>query len=258
MQELKIIKIGGNVINNEKLLGDFLDDFAKLESPKILVHGGGRAASELSVKMGISPNMINGRRITDADTLEIITMVYGGKINKNIVAQLQARKCNSIGFSGADGNTIVSVKRPVTTIDYGFVGDVVEINTETSRILLDNKISPIFCAITHDENGQLLNTNADTIAAELAIALSKSYKVALYYCFEKNGVLTDITDDGSVVEKIDEKIFEDLKRNEIINEGMLPKIHNCLQAIKKGVNSVHIGNNTMPFNTNVKCTTFQQ
>ncbi|WP_299837242.1 acetylglutamate kinase [uncultured Tenacibaculum sp.] len=258
MQELKIIKIGGNVINNEKLLSDFLDDFAKLESPKILVHGGGRAASELSVKMGISPNMINGRRITDADTLEIITMVYGGKINKNIVAQLQARKCNSIGFSGADGNTIVSVKRPVTTIDYGFVGDVVEINTETSRILLDNKISPIFCAITHDENGQLLNTNADTIAAELAIALSKSYKVALYYCFEKNGVLTDITDDGSVVEKIDEKIFEDLKRNEIINEGMLPKIHNCLQAIKKGVNSVHIGNNTMPFNTNVKCTTFQQ
>ncbi len=258
MQELKIIKIGGNVINNKKLLSDFLDDFAKLESPKILVHGGGRAASELSVKMGIRPNMINGRRITDADTLEIITMVYGGKINKNIVAQLQARKCNSIGFSGADGNTIVSVKRPVTTIDYGFVGDVVEINTETLRILLDHKISPIFCAITHDENGQLLNTNADTIAAELAIALSKSYKVALYYCFEKNGVLTDITDDDSVVERIDEKIFEDLKRKEIINEGMLPKIHNCLQAIHKGVSSVHIGNNVMPFNTNVKCTTFQQ
>ncbi|WP_200799163.1 acetylglutamate kinase [Tenacibaculum agarivorans] len=257
MTNLKIIKIGGNVINNKKLLNGFLDDFAQLAVPKILVHGGGRSASELSKQMGIAPKMINGRRITDAQTLDIVTMVYSGKINKNIVAQLQARNCNSIGFSGADGNSIVAVKRPVKEIDYGFAGDIVQVNTRAIDVLLQHEITPIFCAITHDENGQLLNTNADTIAAELAIGLSKNYNVSLYYCFEKNGVLKHIEDDDSVIETINTSIYEDLKEQNIIHEGMLPKIHNCLQAIQKGVTSVHIGNNKMPFNNHIKCTTFQ-
>jgi len=257
MTNLKIIKIGGNVINNEKLLHEFLDDFAQLTSPKILVHGGGRSASELSKRMGIAPKMINGRRITDAQTLDIVTMVYSGKINKNIVAQLQARNCNSIGFSGADGNSILAVKRPVKEIDYGFAGDIVRVNTRPIDVLLQHEITPIFCAITHNKNGQLLNTNADTIAAELAIGLSKNYNVSLYYCFEKNGVLKHIEDDNSVIETINTSIYEDLKEQNIIHEGMLPKIHNCLQAIQKGVKSVHIGNNKMPFNNHIKCTTFQ-
>lgn len=258
MKSLKIIKIGGNIINNKMLLNEFLDDFAKLDSPKLLVHGGGKSASELSIKMGIEPKMINGRRITDDETLDIITMVYGGKINKNIVAQLQARNANSVGFSGADGNSIVAIKRPVTNIDYGFAGDVTHVNTQTINVLLQNDISPIFCAITHNKNGQLLNTNADTIASELAIALSKDYKVSLYYCFEKNGVLKNIEDDDSVIEHINNQKFEQLKKEGIIHDGMLPKIHNCLQSIQKGVATVHIGNNKMPFEQDIKCTTFQQ
>ncbi|MFY7672407.1 acetylglutamate kinase [Tenacibaculum sp. MEBiC06402] len=258
MKTLKIIKIGGNIINNKMLLNEFLDDFAKLDSPKLLVHGGGKSASELSIKMGIQPKMINGRRITDDETLDIITMVYGGKINKNIVAQLQARNSNSVGFSGADGNSIVAIKRPVTNIDYGFAGDVIRVNTQTMNVLLQNDVSPIFCAITHDQKGQLLNTNADTIASELAIALSKDYKVSLYYCFEKNGVLKSIEDDDSVIEHIDNQKFEQLKNKGIIHDGMLPKIQNCLQSIQKGVTTVHIGNNKMPFEQDIKCTTFQQ
>lgn len=258
MKSLKIIKIGGNIINNELLLQEFLSDFAALNTPKILVHGGGKAASELTQKMGLTPRMVQGRRITDTDTLDIVTMVYGGKINKNIVAQLQAKNCNSIGVSGADGNSIVATKRPVKKIDYGFAGDITQVNTNVVNILLQHAITPIFCAITHDENGQLLNTNADTIAAELAIEFSKLYTVSLYYCFEKNGVLENVSDDNSIIEKIDFTAFEQLKKNKIINEGMLPKIHNCLQAIQKGVTTVHIGNNKMPFNNNIKCTTFQQ
>lgn len=258
MKTLKIIKIGGNIINNETLLNSFLHDFSELDAPKILVHGGGRSASEISEKMGIIPKMVDGRRITDAKTLDIITMVYGGKINKNIVAKLQSYDCNSVGFSGADGNTIVSIKRPVKEINYGFVGDITKVNTEVLDILLQHKIAPVFCAITHDKNGQLLNTNADTIASELAVALSKSYNVSLYYCFEKNGVLENINDDNSVIEKINFTTFDSLKNKGIINEGMLPKIQNCLQAIKNGVTSVHIGAPKMPFNSTIKCTTFQQ
>ncbi len=258
MKTLKIIKIGGNIINNETLLNKFLNDFSQLDTPKILVHGGGRSASEVSKKMGIAPKMIHGRRITDAETLDIITMVYGGKINKNIVAKLQANHCNSVGFSGADGNTIVAVKRPVKDIDYGFAGDIINVNTEVLEVLLQHNITPVFCAITHNKKEQLLNTNADTIASELAVGLSKKYKVSLYYCFEKNGVLEDINDDNSVIERIDFNVFDNLKDKGIINEGMLPKIQNSLQAVKKGVTSVHIGAPNMPFNSTIKCTTFQQ
>ncbi len=258
MDALKVIKIGGSIINSSYLLKEFLDDFAMLESPKILVHGGGKSASELSEKMRIPSKIINGRRITDAETLEIITMIYGGKINKNIVAQLQARNNNAVGFSGADGNSIVALKRPVEEVDYGFAGDIVKINTKVINILLQHSITPVFCAITHDENGQLLNTNADTIAAELAIELAKNYTISLYYCFEKNGVLENINDENSVIDTIDLKIFEDLKNKNRINEGMLPKIHNCLQSVQKGVASTQIGSNKMPFNQKVKCTTFQR
>lgn len=257
MEPLNIIKIGGNIINNPPLLNEFLNDFAKLSSPKILVHGGGKSASEVSNKMGIVPKMIHGRRITNAETLEIITMVYGGKINKNIVAQLQSKKCNAIGFSGADGNTIVAKKRPVNEIDYGFAGDIIIVNTQVINLLLQNSITPVFSAITHNEKGQLLNTNADTIASELAIALSKHFKVSLHYCFEKQGVLADINNEKSVIETINLISFQDLKNKNIINNGMLPKIHNCLNAIKNGVASVHIGNHLAPFNNTIKCTTFQ-
>lgn len=258
MKTLKVIKIGGNVIDNEVNLASFLSDFSKLPAPKVLVHGGGKLASQLSKQMGIEPNMVNGRRVTNAETLDIITMVYAGKINKNVVAKLQAKNCNAIGFSGADGNVIVADKRPVKDVDFGFVGDIKKVNTEALEVLLQNNITPIFCAISHDENGQLLNTNADTIASEVAIGLSSSYEVELYYCFEKNGVLTDIDDENSVIEDINPATYEQLKKEEIIHSGMLPKIDNCFHATGNGVRKVFIGNTKMPFNNEQLCTTIQQ
>ena len=255
MKTLKIIKIGGNIIDNEDALSSFLKDFSTLKGPKILVHGGGKLATKLASQMNIPVKMIEGRRITDADTLDIITMVYAGKINKNIVAQLQAHNCNAIGFSGADGNTIVSEKRPIKDIDYGFVGDVKGVNTNTLELLLKSNISPVFCAITHDKNGQLLNTNADTIASELAIGFAKIYNTELYYCFEKNGVLKDVDNDDSVIENINTESYKILKEKKIIFEGMLPKLNNCFHAINHEVNKVCIGKSDMLFNTNGKHTT---
>ena len=210
METLKVVKIGGNIIDDADALGNFLEGFAKVQGPKILVHGGGKLATKLAKQMGVEVKMTNGRRITDADTLDIITMVYAGKINKNVVANLQAQKCNAVGFSGADGNSIVSVKRPVKDIDFGFVGDVQKVNTEVLEVLLENNITPVFCAISHNENGLLLNTNADTIASEIAIGFANKYKTELYYCFEKNGVLESIEDDNSVIENINlfEKCFK--------------------------------------------------
>ena len=199
---LKIVKIGGNVIDNPQALTSFLTVFSSIKGPKILVHGGGKSATALAKKTGLEVQMVDGRRITDAATLELITMVYAGKINKTIVAQLQALDCNALGFTGADANTITSEKRPVSTLDYGFVGDVKNVETSTLELLLNHGVSPVFCALTHDQNGQLLNTNADTIASELAIAFASQFEVELYYCFEKNGVLKDVNDDSSVIEKI--------------------------------------------------------
>lgn len=255
MITLKIIKIGGNIINNDDALQYFLKDFATIDSPKILVHGGGKLATKLAQQMQVEVNMVDGRRITDQDTLDIITMVYAGKINKSIVAQLQANNCNAIGFSGADGNTIVSNKRPVKTIDYGFVGDVKKVNTKTLELLLNNYITPVFCAITHDEKGQLLNTNADTIASELAKSFATSYNTELYYCFEKNGVLEDVNNDDSVIENINTKTYQTLIENKIISEGMLPKLNNCFHAINHQVKKVCIGKSEMLFNINSKHTT---
>lgn len=258
MKTLKIIKIGGNIIDNEDVLQSFLKKFSKIEEPKLLVHGGGKLATKLANQMQVEVKMIDGRRITDAETLDIITMVYAGKINKHIVANLQVNNCDAIGFSGADGNAIVSDKRPVKTIDYGFVGDVRQVNTKTLELLLENDTTPVFCAITHDKNGQLLNTNADTIASELAIALSKIFKTELYYCFEKNGVLKDVKDDHSVIESITSENVQQLIDNQIISEGMLPKINNCMHAVNHNVQKVCIGKPEMLFDKNSTYTTISK
>jgi len=257
METLKVVKIGGNIIDNDAELTSFLKEFASLNGPKILVHGGGKLATELSNKMNVPVKMIDGRRVTDAETLEIITMVYAGKINKNIVAKLQSFGCNSVGFSGADGNTIIAKKRPVSTVDYGFVGDVVKVNIMVSKLLLNNNITNIFSAISHDQKGQLLNTNADTIASELAIAFSKFYKVELYYCFEKNGVLESIDDNDSVIEQINQETYQKLKKSGIINKGMIPKLDNCFYALEKNVSKVCIGKSNMLFDQQSSYTTIQ-
>jgi acetylglutamate kinase len=254
-EPLHIIKIGGNVINDEASLSEFLKDFAQVSGKKILVHGGGKKASELLKSIGIEPKMVGGRRITDQATLEVVTMVYAGLINKNIVAQLQQNNCNAIGLSGADGNSIKAHKRLVKDIDYGFAGDVDAIENKTFKVLLDNELTPVLCAITHDKKGQLLNTNADTITSEVATALSNDYEVTITYCFEKKGVLTDINNDDSVIEKIDTQKYESLKNDGIISDGMLPKLENCFYALNKGVSKIIIGHPTVIANANQLCTT---
>lgn len=257
MRTLKVIKIGGNIIDDRDVLDQFLKDFSKIANPKILVHGGGKLATQLANQMNVEVKMIEGRRITDETTLDIITMVYAGKINKNIVAKLQAYHCNAIGFTGADGNSVVAEKRPIKTIDYGFAGDIKKVNIDTLELLLKSDVTPVFCAITHDKNGQLLNTNADTIASELAIGFADIYKTELYYCFEKNGVLKDINDDNSVIEDISTKNYQTLKEQGIIADGMLPKLDNCFHAIKNRVNKVCIGKPEMLFNSTSIFTTIR-
>lgn len=257
MKTLKVIKIGGNIIDDATSLENFLVEFSKIEGPKILVHGGGKLATKLAKKMQVEVQMIEGRRITNAETLDIITMVYAGKINKNIIAELQKNNCNAIGFTGADGNTIVAEKRPIKEIDYGFVGDVVSVNIEVLETLLNNEVTPVFCAITHDGNGQLLNTNADTIASELAIGFAMKYATELYYCFEKNGVLLDVNDTNSVVENINQETYQELLNNNVIADGMLPKLNNCFHAINQKVHKVCIGKSAMLYNQNSKFTTIQ-
>jgi acetylglutamate kinase len=241
MDKLSVVKIGGNVIEDSAALQSFLTDFAQMQGSKILVHGGGKKATAMAEKMDIPVQMVEGRRITDAQNLDIITMLYGGKINKNIVAQLQNLGCNALGLSGADGNAIQAVKRPVKSIDYGFVGDVVGVNNALFQMLLKGGYTPVCCAITHDQKGQLLNTNADTIAATLAQSLSQSFEVSLWYCFEKQGVLENIDDDGSVIETITPQKYKNLKTAQVIYSGMIPKIDNCFDALANGVNEVKIG-----------------
>jgi acetylglutamate kinase len=243
MEKLYVIKIGGNVIDNSENLYNFLNDFAGIKGRKILIHGGGKLATDLSHTMGIEPKMVEGRRITDIETLRIVTMVYAGLINKNIVAQLQRFECNAIGLTGADANLIRANRRPVKDVDYGFVGDLNEESVAKDKLsdLLQTRLIPVFSAITHDGEGQLLNTNADTIASAIAIAMSSLYEVSLVYCFEKKGVLTDVTDEESVIRQISSSEFENLKAAEIIAGGMLPKLENAFKAINSGVNQVYIG-----------------
>ena len=254
-QSISIIKIGGNIIDNPAELATFLADFTALEGNTILVHGGGKSATKLAQSMGLVAQMIEGRRITDAPMLEVVVGVYAGQINKEVVAKLQANGLNAMGFSGADGNLILSDKRNHPTIEYGFVGDVKKVNTNLLASLLDNGITPVFCAITHDGKGQLLNTNADTIASELAIALSAIYDVTLTYCFEKPGVLFDAEDDSSVIEAINPELYAQLKAEQAIHSGMIPKLDNCFNSLSKGVQQIRIGHHRMLQNKKATYTT---
>jgi acetylglutamate kinase len=242
---ITIVKIGGNIIDDVSELKQFLSDFSKIEGAKLLVHGGGKSATKMAKSIGLVPQMIDGRRITDAAMLEVVVMIYAGQINKDIVAQLQANNTNAIGFSGADGNLIQSEKRNHPTINYGFVGDVQKVNTALLETLISNNIVPVFCAITHDKKGQLLNTNADTIASELAIALSDVFEVTLNYCFEKPGVLFDAEDDSSVIEKMNQELYTKLKLEKAIHSGMIPKLDNCFNSLSKGVQKIKIGHHRM-------------
>ena len=243
MEVIKIFKISGNIIDDAEKLAQFLQLFASVPGKKLLVHGGGKLATRMAQDLGIEQQMIDGRRVTDAATLKIVTMVYAGYINKNVVAALQAQGVNAIGLSGADGNVIPANKRPLKNgIDYGFVGDVVQgMSVDTLKLLIDNNLVPILCPITHDGNGNLLNTNADTIAQEIAKSLSQHYWVDLIYTFEKKGVLLDVNDDASVIPVIDTVSFEQLKADKVIFEGMIPKLENAFEAINNGVKSVTIG-----------------
>jgi acetylglutamate kinase len=255
MEKLSIIKIGGNIIEDENSLNAFLKLFSNLEGKKILVHGGGKRATSVASKLGIESKMVNGRRITDAETLEVITMVYGGLVNKNIVAKLQALDIDAIGLTGADINSIKSEKRPVKEVDFGFVGDVKEIASNSIDKLMKADFTPVFCAITHDGNGQLLNTNADTIASKIAVGMSEIYETSVYYCFELNGVLKDFNDKNSVVKSINSNSYKELLDAKIITNGMIPKIDNCFDALNNGVSKVHIGNTSMLTKENDNFTT---
>ena len=241
MNKLYIIKIGGNIIDDEVKLTAFLQSFASIQLPKILVHGGGKLATKLAAQLGIEQQLIEGRRITDAETLKIVTMVYAGYINKNIVAQLQANNCNAIGLCGADGNVIQAHKRQHPSINYGFVGDVDAVNTALLQNLLEQDINVVLAPITHNKEGLLLNTNADTIAQEIAQAMSCLYEVHLIYSFEKNGVLLDTNDDNSVINSINPSYYAALKEQQIIFAGMIPKLDNAFAALNKGVHRVVIG-----------------
>jgi acetylglutamate kinase len=245
MEKLSIIKIGGNIIEDEISLNKFLKLFSNLKGNKILVHGGGKRATHIASKLGIESKMVKGRRVTDPETLEVITMVYGGLVNKNVVAKLQALGTDAIGLTGADINSIQSDKRPVKDIDFGFVGDVKKVASNSINKLLKADFTPVFCAITHDGNGQLLNTNADTIASKIAVGMSEIYDTSIYYCFELNGVLEDFNDKESIIKKINSENYQKLLKEGIISDGMIPKLDNCFDALNSGVQKVHIGNTSM-------------
>jgi acetylglutamate kinase len=241
MSRLYVIKIGGNIIDDETKLTAFLKEFAAIKENKILVHGGGKLATRLAGQLGIEQQLVDGRRITDAETLKIVTMVYAGYINKNIIAQLQQFNCNATGLSGADGNAILAHKRIKCDIDYGFAGDIDTVNIELIDNLLKQNMAVVFAPITHDGKGQLLNTNADTIAQEIATAMSSLYDANLVYGFEKAGVLLNADDDNTVIKEINPEYYNRLKSENVIFAGMIPKLDNAFAAIHKGVKKVIIG-----------------
>lgn len=242
MEKLIVLKIGGGVLENQSEMEAFLNQFAAISGKKILIHGGGREANKMMEKLGIPTKMVDGRRITDAQTLDVVTMVYGGLINKKTVAALQAQSCNAIGLTGADTRLIIANKRPKKDIDYGFVGDVEKVNNTMLENLLELELVPVIAPLTFEISGSMLNTNADTIASEVAIALSNTYEVSLVYCFEKAGVLYNPNDDSSIIKDINIKTFADLKGKGIITDGMIPKLDNCFNALNKGVKGVWITN----------------
>jgi acetylglutamate kinase len=242
MDNLKIIKVGGKVVEDHESLNNLLDRFVTISGYKILVHGGGPAATSLATQLGIKTEMVNGRRITNKDMLDVVTMVYGGLINKKIVAGLQARGCNAIGLTGADMNLINAIKRPVSDIDYGFAGDIKNVNTRELRLLINENIVPVIAPLTHDSQGNLLNTNADTIAAELSVELAVYFDVFLFYCFEKAGVLKDEQDENSIIYELDSNLFKKYQEEGIINAGMIPKLENGFRAKNSGVKEVLITN----------------
>lgn len=242
MEKVSIVKIGGNVVDDQQALREVLQKFAQLQGYKVLVHGGGKIATQVGEKLGIKAQMVEGRRITDAATLEVVTMVYGGLANKKIVALLQSLGCNAIGLTGADGNLIPANKRSGTAIDYGFVGDfeAFHINTALLESLFGLGISPVVAPLTHDQEGSMLNTNADTIASGLAIALAQAFDTTLIYCFEKKGVLADIKDPDSLIPSMNREGYVDYKSRGIIADGMIPKLDNAFNALEAGVARVRI------------------
>lgn len=239
-EKLTIVKVGGKIVEEEESLARLLADFAAIDGHKLLVHGGGRSATRIAAQLGIESQMVNGRRITDAEMLKVVTMVYGGLVNKSIVAGLQSKGVNALGLTGADMNVIRSVKRPVKDVDYGFVGDVEKVDAALLGDLIARGIVPVMAPLTHDGDGHMLNTNADTIAGETAKALAAQFDVTLMYCFEKKGVLSDENDDDSVIPHIDRKHFEALVADGTIQGGMIPKIENSLSAVEAGVSRVII------------------
>lgn len=250
MEKLTVIKVGGKIVEEEATLKSLLERFSKVDGKKVLVHGGGRSATALATKLGIESKMVDGRRITDAETLKVVTMVYAGLVNKNIVANLQSLGLNALGLTGADMNYMRSDKRPVKTVDYGFVGDVKEVNASLLADLISKDVVPVLAPLTHDKKGNLLNTNADTIAGEAAKALAQYFDVTLIYCFEKKGVLRDENDDDSVIAEINPQLFQEYVEKGIIQGGMIPKLENSFAAINAGVSKVvitkadELGNNT--------------
>ncbi len=242
MEKVFIIKIGGNVLDNPKALAHFLETFAGIPQRKILIHGGGKIATRIGEQLGIESKYIDGRRITDEPTRDLVTMVYGGLVNKQIVSALQSSGCNAVGLTGADGNVIPAVKRPVKNIDYGFAGDVTpkRVNSKWLRSLLEEGLVPVFAPLTHAD-GVMLNTNADTIASVLAVALSGHYRVRLIYCFEKKGVLRNVEDAGSVIRHLPRSLYRDLLAEKALADGILPKLENAYAAIDAGVSEVLIG-----------------
>lgn len=239
-ETVKIFKIGGKVIDSEQELSSFLQDFAAVSGHKVLVHGGGKIATQMAERMGVATHMIGGRRVTTQEMLDVVLMVYGGLVNKKIVAKLQALGCDAVGLTGADMNCMVASKRSAHPIDYGFAGDIQYINSNVFSRLLHQNITPILAPLTHDQGGQLLNTNADTIAATTAVALAAAFSVALYFCFEKTGVLTDVQDDTSLVELLSFKTYQELKEKGVIADGMIPKLDNAFHTMQQGVAQVCI------------------
>lgn len=239
-EKLTIIKVGGKIVEEADTLERLLDNFSNVKGYKLLVHGGGRSATKVAAQLGIESQMVNGRRITDAQTLKVVTMVYGGLVNKSIVAGLQSKGVDAVGLTGADMNVILSEKRPVKDIDYGFVGDVKQVNAEVLVSLIGKGVVPVMAPLTHDGKGNILNTNADTIAGETAKALADAFDVTLVYCFEKKGVLSDEADDDSVIPVLTPELFRQYVDKRVIQGGMIPKLENAFSAVDAGVMQVVI------------------